>query len=161
MTNTQTTKQTLPWFRQWFDSIYYHKLYANRNEEEAKTFIDALLKKLKPWNDSSIIDVGCGAGRHAKYLASKGFNVTGIDTAYSSIQQANEFSSASLRFIQHDMRIPFGINCFDYVFNFFTSFGYFSNNYENYEVIENMAKALKPHGALVIDYLMCHMLKSI
>jgi SAM-dependent methyltransferase len=46
----------------------------------------------------SIIDVGCGAGRHSKYLASKGFNVTGIDTAFSSIQLARSYQSALLRF---------------------------------------------------------------
>ncbi|MBN1550974.1 methyltransferase domain-containing protein, partial [bacterium] len=28
-----------------------------------------------------ILDIGCGAGRHAIYLQSKGFTVTGIDTS--------------------------------------------------------------------------------
>jgi SAM-dependent methyltransferase len=153
----QTTNKLLhekaPWFKSWFDSAHYHRLYANRNEQEAQHFMDALLVLLQPAKGSSIIDVGCGAGRHSKYLASKGFDVTGIDTARSSIQQANSFQSASLRFIQHDMRLPFGKSKYDYVFNCFTSFGYFEGLYQNQVVIQNMGSALKQDGTIVIDYL--------
>jgi SAM-dependent methyltransferase len=152
-TTNKVVHEAAPWFKSWFDSMHYHKLYANRDEQEAQHFIDALLALLQPAKGSSIIDVGCGAGRHARYLASKGFDVTGIDTAHSSIQQANSFQSASLRFTQHDMRIPFGKRKYDYVFNFFTSFGYFEGLYQNQVVIQNMANALKQDGTLVIDYL--------
>lgn len=36
------------------------------------------------------IDLGCGAGNYAIYLASKGFDVTGIDIAPAAIQLANQ-----------------------------------------------------------------------
>jgi SAM-dependent methyltransferase len=51
------------------------------------------------------------------------------------------------------MRVPFGKNWADYVFNFFTSFGYFDNPSENLAVVRNMADCLKPGGRLVLDYL--------
>jgi len=143
----------VPWFKRWFDSPHYHKLYSKRDEKEAQNFIDELMIELQPEKRSSIIDVGCGAGRHSKYLASKGFDVTGIDTAFSSIQLAKPYQSALLRFFQHDMRTPFGKDRFDYVFNFFTSFGYFKSQHEHYQVIKNMADAIKPGGTVVIDYL--------
>src|SRR5690349_10576588 len=107
-TTNNLLQERMPWFKSWFNSAHYHRLYANRNEQEAQQFVDALLTLLRPVKGAAMIDVGCGAGRHAKYLASKGFDVTGIDTARTSIQQANAFKSASLRFIQHDMRLPFG-----------------------------------------------------
>ena len=141
------------WFRQWFDSVFYHQLYANRSEKEAIDFIDALLNELAPAEKSSMLDLGCGAGRHSKYLASKGFNVTGLDLAASSIRTAKKFENDHLHFGRHDMRDPFGKNCFDYVFNFFTSFGYFKNDEENHRVIRNIFNALKPGGSLVLDYL--------
>ena len=34
------------WYENWFDSPYYHILYKNRNNEEARRFIDNLLSKL-------------------------------------------------------------------------------------------------------------------
>ena len=51
------------------------------------------------------------------------------------------------------MRNPFGKNYFDFVFSFFTSFGYFQSDQENNKVINNMATALKGDGTIVIDYL--------
>ena len=54
------------------------------------------------------------------------------------------------------MRSPFGTNLFDYVFNFFTSFGYFKTDHENNGVIRNMSDALKKQGRLVLDYMNIH-----
>lgn len=143
----------IAWFRRWFDSTYYHKLYSHRNEEEAINFIEQLLLHLQPTSESSMIDVGCGIGRHCKYLASKGFDVTGIDLAFSNIREAKKSANGNLRFYRHDMRIPFGNQNFDYVFNFFTSFGYFKGEKEHNLVIGNMSQALKRGGILVLDYI--------
>jgi SAM-dependent methyltransferase len=51
------------------------------------------------------------------------------------------------------MRVPFGRSAFDYVFSFFTSFGYFERPDEHVQVVENVARALRPGGRLVLDYL--------
>ena len=79
--------------------------------------------------------------------------VTGLDLAASSIRQAKKYESFNLRFSRHDMREPFGNNHFDYVFNFFTSFGYFKEEGENRKVIRNIFNALKPGGTVVMDYI--------
>jgi SAM-dependent methyltransferase len=50
------------------------------------------------------------------------------------------------------MRIPFRVNYFDYVCNFFTSFGYFNTDKEHLITIKNISKAFKPLGKLVLDY---------
>jgi SAM-dependent methyltransferase len=84
---------------------------------------------------------------------SKGFDVTGLDLAASSIRNAKKYEKTNLRFAKHDMRDAFGKNRFDYVFNFFTSFGYFKSDEENHKVIRNIYDALKPGGSLVLDYL--------
>jgi len=144
------------WFASWFDSHYYHKLYAHRNDGEAAGFIDALVGHLQPEEHAGILDLGCGAGRHAKYLASKGFCVTGIDLAAASIREAKRSERPGLRFARHDMRVPFGRQAFDYVFNMFTSFGYFDEPSEHLAVVRNIASALKPGGRLVLDYLNIH-----
>ena len=68
-----TAKDNSAWFRQWFDSSFYHQLYGHRDEKEAAAFIDELLAELNPGPNASILDLGCGAGRHAKYLAIKRF----------------------------------------------------------------------------------------
>jgi SAM-dependent methyltransferase len=141
------------WFKKWFDSSFYHQLYANRDENEAAQFIDALIAQLMPLAGSSILDLGCGNGRHSRRLADKGFDVTGIDLAASSISFAKRFSRERLCFYKHDMRNPFGVNLYNYVFNCFTSFGYFKTQAENVRVVRNITDSLKDGGTLIMDYL--------
>lgn len=87
------------------------------------------------------------------FLAMKGFQGTGIDLSFNNIREAKKFRHGNLRCYCRDMRIPFGKEYFDYVFNFFTSFGYFKTHFEHNSVIRNMSTALKPGGKLVLDYL--------
>lgn len=141
------------WFRDWFDSPYYHLLYADRDEQEAAGFINHLVDYLKPAPGAFMLDVACGRGRHAKILAEKGFDVTGIDLAPSSIAYALQFENEHLHFYQHDMRMLFRINYFDYAFNFFTSFGYFESEREHNNALRAISQSLKRNGIFLLDYI--------
>ncbi len=141
------------WFKDWFNSPYYHQLYANRDESEAAAFVDKLISHLQPPQNSLMLDVACGKGRHSIQLAEKGFDVTGIDLSEESINEALPYQNDSLHFYRHDMRLPFWINYFNYVFNFFTSFGYFKTKREHNNALRTMAQALQNNGCLVLDYL--------
>jgi SAM-dependent methyltransferase len=143
----------MPWFESWFNSHYYHILYQHRNERDAEVFLDHLLEYLKPVPGSSMLDLGCGKGRHSVYLNNKGYTVTGIDLSEESIQYCRNFENNTLSFFVHDMRRLFRVNDFDYVFNLFTSFGYFEKDSENMAAIKNACNSLKKGGRLVIDFL--------
>src|SRR5262245_37595840 len=132
MNATPTMRRTTPpsqpppeWFATWFDSPHYHRLYANRSDDEAAAFIDRLLEHHQLVAPATALDLACGAGRHARYLASKRFQVTGLDLSAESLKEARKSESATLRFVRQDMRLPFGMNAFDYVLCLFSSFGYF------------------------------------
>lgn len=144
------------WFKDWFNTSYYHNLYFNRDETEASLFIDKLISKLNPPRLCNMLDVACGKGRHSKRLEQAGFDVTGIDLAEDSILEAKESENDHLRFYVHDMRLPFIINYFDYAFNFFTSFGYFRTRREHDNAIRTIAQSLKLNGIFVMDYLNVH-----
>lgn len=144
------------WYEEWFNSEYYHKLYFERDDNEAKEFIDRLLAHLMPEPKSRIVDVACGKGRHSKFLASKGFDVTGIDISPDSINDAKQFETDNLQFFVHDMRLLFWVNYFDYAINFFTSFGYFRTRREHDDAVRTIAAGLKPTGILIFDYLNVH-----
>lgn len=145
-----------PWFTEWFRSPFYHKLYFGRDEREANAFIHKLVAHLKPEKGSRMLDVACGRGRHSKTLASLGFNITGIDISPESIAYAKKFENENLEFFLHDMRLPFRVNYYDYVFNFFTSFGYFKTRREHDNAMHTLTSSLKEGGSLVIDYLNVH-----
>ena len=144
------------WYREWFNSPFYHKLYFDRDEQEAEAFIKKLVLHLKPGLDCRMLDVACGKGRHSKTLASLGYNVTGIDISPDSIAYAKQFEQENLSFFVHDMRLPCWVNYFDLAFNFFTSFGYFKTRREHDDAIRTIAGSLKPGGRFIIDYLNIH-----
>jgi len=150
------TTDTKEWFNIWFDTPYYHLLYFDRDQPEASLFLDNLTDFLKPRPGSAMLDVACGKGRHSYYLAQKGYEVTGIDLSYRSIEEAKKLEHDRLQFYMHDMRQPFWINYFDYAFNFFTSFGYFRTRREHDAGIRTIAQSLNEKGILVIDYLNVH-----
>ena len=144
------------WYKEWFNSPFYHRLYFERDEKEAAAFISTLIRHLEPAPGSYMLDIACGRGRHSRFLAEKGFNVTGIDISFASIAFAKKSENENLEFYQHDMRLPFRVNYFDHAFNFFTSFGYFKTRREHDDAIRTIANGLKPNGIFVIDYLNVH-----
>jgi SAM-dependent methyltransferase len=108
---------------------------------------------LKIPSNSNVADIACGKGRHSLELSTYDLNVWGMDLSGNSIQFANENANERTEFSVHDMRYPFPKGNFDYIFNLFTSFGYFENSSEDYKCIENIASALKSGGFFVQDYL--------
>ncbi len=141
------------WYASWFDTPYYHLLYRNRDEAEAERFLDNLLEALQLNAKSRILDLACGKGRHSIYLAGKGYEVTGVDLSPQSIRHARRFERPNLSFFVHDMRKPFRNAYFDYVFNLFTSFGYFGSDQEHLDTLLSITRNLQKDGILVLDYL--------
>jgi SAM-dependent methyltransferase len=141
------------WFKNWFDSPYYHLLYSNRDEEEAEMFMRNIVAYLQLPSHSKIWDLACGKGRHAIQLNKLGNAVVGTDLAVNSISEALKYQNRNLDFYVHDMRTPFRLNYFDAVFNLFTSIGYFIDYRDNFKVFEHAYNALKPGGYFVIDFL--------
>ena len=57
--------------------------------------IDFIIKELRAPIGSSLLDIGCGAGRHTIGLAKSGYVVTGIDVSPKMISEANRRAKES------------------------------------------------------------------
>ena len=141
------------WYKNWFDSKYYHILYNKRDHNEAELFINNLLKFLSPKKNSCFLDLCCGKGRHSILLNKMGYRVDGIDLSKNSIKQALKEKKNNLNFFVRDMRLIKEYNKYDFILNLFTSFGYFNNKKDNHLVINGVSKALKKNGLFIIDFL--------
>lgn len=153
------------WYESWFDSPYYHLLYQHRDDKEAQYFIDHLYAKFQILPSHTILDLACGAGRHAIYMASKGNTVTGLDLASNSIAEAKAKvielpEKLNIEFQVADMRDFDLKTSFDFVFNLFTSFGYFENKNENLDVLASIKKHQAKGGIVVIDYLNSQLVRT-
>lgn len=144
------------WFASWFDTTFYHLLYQERDESEARKFVVNLLNHLKLPGNSYILDLACGKGRHSLTLNELGMNVLGVDLSEKSIAHAKQFEKDNLRFRVQDMRETFATNEFDCVLNLFTSFGYFDEEFENQKVLNGVSAMMKEGGIFVLDYLNIH-----
>ena len=141
------------WFSTWFDSPYYHILYAKRDEQEAADFIASLQQKLHLAPGSRVLDAACGKGRHAITLQQLGFSVDAFDLSPANIEAAQAFENKDLLFFVHDLREPLPLqNKYDAIFNFFTSFGYFDDQQDNQKAFNTFSGGLKDGGLLVLDF---------
>jgi SAM-dependent methyltransferase len=143
----------IEWFGEWFGSPYYHILYKDRDSREARLLLDNLIEYLNIKKEDRILDLACGRGRHSIYLNKKGLNATGVDICSENIANALKHHNQHLHFHVHDMRSVFRKNYFNYIFNFFTSFGYFDTKAENESVVHAACEGLVPGGKLLIDFL--------
>ena len=147
------------WFKAWFDTKYYHILYQDRNDDEAELFMQNLLSFIQLKKNSKILDMPCGKGRHAIFLSSLGYDVTGVDLSENSIRHAKKYINKTLHFEVHDMRHPLETK-FDAIFNLFTSFGYFDDEDTNIKVLVNLKNGLRDNGVLVIDFMNVNYVKK-
>ena len=141
------------WFASWFNTSFYHDLYAKRNDEEAQAFIDALSAFFKWDHDVKILDACCGSGRHALYMESKGLQVFGLDLSENNILQAQSLSLYPERWAIADVRDFELFSAVDYALNLFTSFGYFETDEDHIAMLRNINRNLMDDGFLVLDFL--------
>ncbi len=148
------------WYKSWFNTEYYHKLYRYRDEHEAHNFIANLVDYLQPKDTCHVMDLGCGRGRHARKLSEYNLRVTGIDLSVNNVKFAQDFATEKLRFLQGDMSDHLGDSLYDIVFNLFTSFGYFDTRKQSVKALKNIANSLKEGGVLVLDFMNVEKLQS-
>ena len=139
----------MAWYQQWFGEEYLD-LYANRDEDEAQrhvAFFDEKVAIQSSTQASTVLDLACGAGRHTAALRQLGYRALGMDLSKVMLAQAR-----GLPRVNGDMRrLPFADASFDWVVNFFTSFGYFESDEENRQVLNEIARIVAPGGGLLMD----------
>lgn len=152
--NAQSLDHTVEkdWFAHAFDALY-PVVYAHRTVESATAESAFAIEQLRLCNSCSVLDLCCGNGRHMVHLLKHTPRVVGLDYSPDLLGMARRQLGASGQLVRGDMRaIPFE-GAFDALANFFTSFGYFSDEAENLAVAQGIARALKPGGRFFVDYL--------
>ncbi len=153
-------KKIQPWFKEWFNTQEYLDLYKHRDNTDAAKIIKLLFNNITFPKGAKVLDLACGNGRHSVLFAKKGYTVTGIDLSKYLISKADERRkkeylrySKRLKFEIGDMRHISHKNEFDLVVNLFSSFGYFDNEKDNFDVLKSIALALVRGGYFLFDFL--------
>lgn len=145
------------WYKELFEEmgIEYEDYPFTKNTEYEVAW---MVKEYLTNPEMKILDVGCGTGRHAINLATKGYkNITAIDLSPSMIGAAKE--AAKEKNVQVDFRVcdarelPFE-NEFDAAICLCEgAFGLLENDTENYKVLSAIHKSLKKQGIFILTTL--------
>ncbi len=119
--------------------------------------IDAFLAMLDAPQDSCILDVCCGQGRHVLELARRGYrNLFGVDRSHYLISRAKNITRQqghAVTFREGDARkLRFPDDKFDIVYLAGNSFGYFETVEDDIALLKEMRRILRPDGQLLIDF---------
>lgn len=144
-------KDSGEWFENWFGQDY-HSLYQNRNLEQSECQVSMLLKNIELGELSRVLDLGCGSGRHLIYLQKKFRNAVGVDLSSFLLRQAVQ--SGCRQVVQMDMRyLGLKENSFDLISLFFTSFGYFAEPEQDFQLLRQLSLSLASQGYLFLDLM--------
>jgi SAM-dependent methyltransferase len=144
------------WFRTAFGAEYLG-LYAHRDESEAQQAVELILKHTGMAPGSIVLDAPCGAGRHVRAFAAAGMRAMGMDLSPALLQSAKESSacaSENCGYFRGDLRaLPVKSAACDLVTNLFSSFGYFDSDEQNFDVLQELSRVIRPGGYLVLDFM--------
>ncbi|MBA2737695.1 MAG: class I SAM-dependent methyltransferase [Pyrinomonadaceae bacterium] len=100
-----------------------------------------------------ILDVGCGAGRHALYLQEKGFNITGIDNSPGAIKvcKLRGLKKAFVRPI--DEVDKFKPASFDTIMMMGNNFGLFGSRKNAKNILKKFALVTSPEAKIIAGTL--------
>lgn len=146
--------------QQWYEELFSDFVEGYENEEFTKGTVgevDFIEREIDHNKNLRILDVGCGTGRHSIELASRGYSVTGIDLSESMINKAMEYTAKlglNIDFRVSDARALTFKDEFDLVIMICEgAFPLMETDEMNYQILENISKALKSGGKLILTTL--------
>ncbi len=141
-----------PWFEDFFGEHYLRTVRQPTAREVAKE-CDFIERALGVPVGAKVLDVGCGLGLHAVELASRGYQIVGVDISMPMLTRATdeaEDRGLKIKLLEGDMRqLAFEAE-FDAILCWGTTFGYFDDE-GNESTIDSFYRALKPDGVLLLD----------
>lgn len=137
---------------------YYDLLYNDKDYEGEATFVADLVSRHIP-NATSILELGCGTGKHALAFARRGYNVAGVDLSHEMTTQARRrLSNAILpvnihvSFEEGDIRTLRLNKTYDVVISLFHVMSYQVTDDDVLAALVTAEQHLKPGGIVIFDY---------
>lgn len=134
-------------------SQYYNLLYKDKDYLSEVNYVEGVIKKYSEIEVKSILDLGCGTGRHDIHFANKGYKVTGIDLSDTMLQIAEKDSPhPNCHYLKGDARTLKLHEKFDAIISLFHVASYQTSNEDLKNYFNTAFTHLKPGGIFVFDF---------
>jgi SAM-dependent methyltransferase len=131
-------------------SKYYDLLYKEKNYYDEVQYINEIIKLNCP-NSKSLLDIGCGTGKHANLLQQLGYNIDGIDLSETMLEIAKNKFGENINFYNADIR-KFDLNKkYDTIISLFHVLSYQVKNHDLDSAFESVYKHLNDGGYFIFD----------
>lgn len=137
---------------------YYDLLYKDKDYGAETRFVHDQLAALGA-SRGSLLELGCGTGRHAMNFAELGYKVTGIDLSPAMVARANQRAVKMPKTVRAKPAFSVGDlvklrlgRKFDAVVSLFHVLGYQTSNPELVASIATAATHLRPGGLFFFDF---------
>src|ERR1051325_776197 len=120
---------------------------SSRDDERPSAFLEEVFRQFGGFLPRGrALDIACGKGRNALFLAQRGFEVTAIDISPVALEIASKRAaeiSVSVLWKQQDLEnIELGHECYDLVINF---------NYLQRSLFGQIQRSLRPGGVVIFE----------
>lgn len=131
---------------------YYDLFYRDKDYDKEVLFVRSLIESHYP-SAHSIIELGCGTGRHAILLAESGYEVTAVDRSEEMLSKARlrGASSSRVSFVTGDIRTFSPGTTFDVCVSLFHVMSYMNDNASLAAVFQKASEHLVPGGVFIFD----------
>ena len=143
------------WFETFFSGLYAQVLPKTFDDARTARQVRLVRRLLKLRKGQRVLDIPCGVGRLTFPLARAGMAMTGVDLTAPYLSRARRRArreGLDVRFVHTDMREIDFDGEFHAAFNWFGSFGYFSDA-DNLAFCQRVWQALRPGGRFLVEGL--------
>ena len=142
-----------------FASVY-DKLMDNVPYDKWGRFIVQILKK-HGIDNGLVLDLGCGTGRMTRYLADRGYDMTGVDGSPAMLALAKESSPDNILYLQQDMREFELYGTMRAVICTCDSLNYIIDEKDLLQVFRLVNNYLDPGGLFIFDINTCYKYREL
>jgi len=131
---------------------YYDMLYRDKDYAAEAEYVHGLVQAHAP-DAKSILNLGCGSGRHDRCLTELGYTITGVDLSDEMLSAARDGAAdnESLEYVQGDVRTVRLAHSFDVVISLFHVMSYQVSNNDLLAAFATAHSHLKPGGTFIFD----------